>query len=220
MELPDIASIRKDYARAGLTEADLDASPIVQLEKWLAEAIAAGHPEPTAMTLATVDAGGDPSSRIVLLKGIDAGLVFYTNYESAKGRDLAAHPRAAASLFWMLLERQVRVIGVVSKTTEAESKAYFDSRPYGSRIGAWASAQSSVIASREALEETERALRVKYPEGTDVPLPPFWGGYRLVPDRVEFWQGRPSRLHDRLCYTRISEAVAPDVRWKIERLSP
>lgn len=213
---PDLAAIRKDYARAGLSEADLDASPVVQLEKWLAEAIAAGHPEPTAMTLATVNADGDPSSRVVLLKGIDAGLVFYTNYESAKGRDLAAHPRAAVNLFWMLLERQVRVTGVVKKTTEAESKAYFDSRPYGSRIGAWASAQSEVIASREALEAKEAELRARYPEGTAVPLPPFWGGYRLVPDRVEFWQGRPSRLHDRLRYTRIDAAAG----WRIERLSP
>lgn len=214
MTLPDIAAIRKDYARAGLDEKDLDPSPLVQLEKWLAEAIAAGHPEPTAMTLATVDAAGDPAARVVLLKGIDAGLVFFTNYESAKGKALAAHPRAAANLFWVLLERQVRVTGDVSKVTRAESDAYFASRPYESRLGAWASAQSSIISSREELDAKLAELRAKYPEGSDVPTPPFWGGYRLVPTRVEFWQGRPSRLHDRVQYTRKND------RWTLERLSP
>ena len=214
MTLPDIAAIRKDYARAGLDEKDLDPSPLVQLEKWLAEAIAAGHPEPTAMTLATVDAAGDPAARVVLLKGIDAGLVFFTNYESAKGKALAAHPRAAANLFWVLLERQVRVTGDVGKVTRAESDAYFASRPYESRLGAWASAQSSIISSREELDAKLAELRAKYPEGSDVPTPPFWGGYRLVPTRVEFWQGRPSRLHDRVQYTRKND------RWTLERLSP
>jgi pyridoxamine 5'-phosphate oxidase len=214
MTLPDIAAIRTDYARAGLREGDLDASPIVQLQKWLAEAIAAGHPEPTAMTLATVSAEGEPSARVVLVKGIDAGLVFFSNYESAKAKDLAAHPRAAANLFWVLLERQVRVNGVVSKIARAETEAYFASRPFESRLGAWASAQSTVIADRAELEAKMAALRARYPAGSDIPCPPFWGGYRLVPDRVELWQGRPSRLHDRLRYTRNGDA------WRIERLSP
>lgn len=214
MKLPDIATIRSDYARAGLDEKDLDPSPVVQLEKWLAEAIAAGHPEPTAMMLATVTSSGDPAARVVLLKGIDSGLVFFTNYESAKGRDLASHPRAAATFFWVLLERQVRVTGDVSKVSRAETDAYFASRPYESRIGAWASAQSSVLASRAELEEKLAALRAKYPEGTDVPTPPFWGGYRIAPTQVELWQGRPSRLHDRVRYTRDNEG------WTIERLSP
>jgi pyridoxamine 5'-phosphate oxidase len=215
MKLPDIASIRKDYARAGLDARDVEASPLLQLEKWLAEAIAAGHPEPTAMTLATVTSSGDPAARVVLLKGIDAGLVFYTNYESGKGKDLGAHPRACANLFWMLLERQVRVTGDVSKVTREETDAYFASRPYESRLGAWASAQSSLLASRSELEAKLEELRAKYPEGTDVPSPPFWGGYRLVPTQVEFWQGRPSRLHDRLQYTRTSSSA-----WRVDRLSP
>lgn len=212
MNLPDIAAIRTDYARAGLTEADLDPSPTAQLSRWLSEAIAAGHPEPTAMALATVSASGEPSNRVVLLKGIDEGLVFFTNYGSAKGRDLAANPRAAATFFWVLLERQVRVNGAVTQVSREESEAYFRSRPYESRIGAWASRQSEVLADRAALEARIAALTAEYPE--DVPLPPFWGGYRLVPDRVELWQGRPSRLHDRLRYTRVAEG------WTIERLSP
>ena len=214
MKLPDIAAIRSDYARAGLDEKDLDPSPVVQLEKWLAEAIAAGHPEPTAMMLATVTSSGDPAARVVLLKWIYSRLVFFTNYESAKGRDLASHPRAAATFFWVLLERQVRVTGDVSQVSRAETDAYFASRPYESRIGAWASAQSSVLASRAELEEKLAALRAKYPEGTDVPTPPFWGGYRIAPTQVELWQGRPSRLHDRVRYTRDNEG------WTIERLSP
>lgn len=215
MKLPDIAAIRNDYARAGLDQKDLDPSPIVQLEKWLAEAIAAGHPEPTAMTLATVSPSGDPAARVVLLKGIDSGLVFFTNYESDKGKDLAAHPRAAVNLFWILLERQVRVTGDVSKVSRAETDAYFASRPYESRLGAWASEQSAVISGREVLEAKLAELRARFPEGEDVPSPPFWGGYRLVPTSMEFWQGRPSRLHDRMRYTRIEGGD-----WRFERLSP
>jgi len=216
MNLPDLSAIRTDYARAGLSEEDLDPSPTTQIAKWLSEAIAAGHPEPTAMSLATATRDGEPSNRVVLLKGVDHGLVFFTNYESAKGRDLAANPRAAANLFWTLLERQVRVRGSVAKVTPAESEAYFQSRPYESRIGAWASAQSEVISDRSVLDAKTAALKARYP--TAVPLPPFWGGYRLVPDTVELWQGRPSRLHDRLRYTLISAEKAP--RWKVERLSP
>ena len=215
MNLPDLSAIRTDYARAGLSEGDLDPSPTAQIAKWLSEAIAAGHPEPTAMSLATATPEGEPSNRIVLLKGIDEGLVFFTNYESAKGKELAANPRAAANLFWTLLERQVRVRGAVAKVARAESEAYFRSRPYESRIGAWASAQSDVIADRSVLDAKIAALKAQYP--TDVPLPPFWGGYRLVPDSVELWQGRPSRLHDRLRYTRVPGS---DPGWKVERLSP
>ncbi|MBX3229871.1 MAG: pyridoxamine 5'-phosphate oxidase [Labilithrix sp.] len=212
MNLPDIAAIRTDYVRAGLVESDLDPSPTVQIKKWVADAVAAGHPEPTAMALATVSASGEPSNRIVLLKGVDDGLVFFTNYESAKGKDLAANPRAAATLFWVLLERQIRVVGSVTKVTRAESEDYFRSRPYESRIGAWASAQSTVLADRATLEQKVAALKTQYPD--DVPLPPFWGGYRLIPDRVELWQGRPSRLHDRLQYTRTPPT------WHLTRLSP
>lgn len=214
MSLPDIAAIRTDYARAGLDEKDLDASPLAQLQRWLAEAVAAGHPEPTAMTLATVTPEGDPAARVVLLKGIDTGLVFFTNYESDKGKALAARPRAAASFFWTLLERQVRVTGDVSKVSREETDAYFASRPYESRIGAWASAQSTVLSSRAELESKLAELRARYPEASPVPTPPFWGGYRIQPTEVEFWQGRPSRLHDRLRYTRTND------EWSITRLSP
>ena len=167
------------------------------------------------MSLATATPEGEPSNRVVLLKGVDTGLVFFTNYESAKGRELAANPRACANLFWTMLERQIRVTGVAAKVAREESDAYFRSRPYESRIGAWASAQSEVIADRAVLDAKVAALRAQYPN--EVPRPPFWGGYRLVPDRVELWQGRPSRLHDRLRYTRIEHASGG---WQIERLSP
>ena len=209
----DLAALRTEYARAGLDERDLDPSPLRQLERWLHEAIAAQHPEPTAMTLATITPDGEPAARVVLLKGIDHGLRFFTNYESQKGRDLAAHPRASAVLFWMLLERQVRVRGDVAKTSREESEAYFASRPRDAKLGAWASAQSTVIAGREELARHMDEARARFPG--DVPCPPYWGGYRLVPDEIELWQGRPSRLHDRLRYTRIDAD-----RWKIDRLSP
>lgn len=211
----DLAALRTDYARAGLHERDVDPSAIVQLERWLHDAVACEHPEPNAMTLATVSADGTPSARVVLLRGLDAeGLVFYTNYDSDKGRDLAANPRACAAFFWVLLERQARVIGTVSKIPRADSEAYFRTRPRESQLGAWASRQSAVLAGREELVERLAEVRERFGDG-EVPCPPSWGGYRLAPERVELWQGRPSRLHDRLAYVRRSPTS-----WTIERLSP
>lgn len=213
--MADLKAIRKDYALEGLHERDVDPSPITQLDRWLHEAIAAEHPEPTAMMLATASTGGEPAARVVLLKGLDErGLLFFTGYESDKGRQLAENPRASAVLFWVLLERQVRVTGAVSRIAREESEAYFRSRPRESQLGAWASAQSTVIAGREVLEARLDAARARFGEG-DVPCPPEWGGYRLLPDRMELWQGRPSRLHDRLRYTRKGESS-----WIVERLSP
>lgn len=212
----DLTAIRTEYARAGLLERDVDPSPIVQLDKWLHDAIAAEHPEPTAMTLATASPDGEPASRVVLLKGLDdRGLVFYTGYESEKGRQLLANPRAAACFFWVLLERQARVTGRVSKVSRQESEAYFRSRPRASQLGAWASEQSAVIGGRAELEARLAEVQARFGEQGEVPCPPQWGGYRLVPDRVELWQGRPSRLHDRLRYTRKG-----DSSWLVERLSP
>jgi pyridoxamine 5'-phosphate oxidase len=217
--MQDLTAIRTDYAREGLQERDVDPSPIAQLDKWLREAIAAEHPEPTAMTLATASPDGEPAARIVLLKGLDErGLVFFTGYESDKGRQLAANPRACACFFWVLLERQARVTGGVTRVSREETEAYFRSRPRASQLGAWASAQSTVLAGRSELEARLAEVRARFGEG-EVPCPPQWGGYRLVPDRLELWQGRPSRLHDRLRYTRISQANE-EPHWRIERLAP
>jgi pyridoxamine 5'-phosphate oxidase len=217
--MQDLTAIRTDYAREGLQERDVDPSPIAQLDKWLREAIAAEHPEPTAMTLATASPDGEPAARIVLLKGLDErGLVFFTGYESDKGRQLAANPRACACFFWVLLERQARVTGDVTRVSREETEAYFRSRPRESQLGAWASAQSTVLAGRSELEARLAEERARFGEG-EVPCPPQWGGYRLVPDRLELWQGRPSRLHDRLRYTRISRANE-EPHWMIERLAP
>ncbi len=211
----DVSDVRRDYGLAGLSEADLDADPIVQFRSWLATALAEDPLDPTAMVLATVDREGRPSARVVLLKGIDErGFVFYTNYRSRKGRELDENPRAALVFFWPALDRQVRVEGDVERTSREESEAYFASRPLGSRLGAWASEQSEVLAGRGELEERLRELEERFAAG-DVPLPEFWGGYRLRPGLVEFWQGRPSRLHDRFRYTRL-----PEDGWRIERLSP
>lgn len=213
--LPDLSAIRTEYARAGLDERDLDPSPSRQVEKWLHDAISAGHPEPTAMTLATVSPEGNPAARVVLLKGVDArGLVFFTNYESDKGKHLAANPRACANLFWVLLERQVRVNGTVTKVSREESEAYFRGRPRESQLGAWASEQSGVLQGRAALEARLAEIRARFGDG-EIECPPHWGGYRISLEIVELWQGRPSRLHDRLRYTRID-----DSRWRVERLSP
>ncbi|AOJ63619.1 pyridoxamine 5'-phosphate oxidase [Burkholderia multivorans] len=211
-----LADLRINYSRASLDEADAAPSPFAQFDRWFKEALDAKLPEPNTMTLATVGENGRPSARIVLIKGVDErGFVFFTNYESRKGHDLAAHPYAALLFYWIELERQVRVEGRIEKTSAEDSDRYFASRPLGSRIGAWASDQSAVIDSRATLEAREKAVSERY--GDDPPRPPHWGGYRLVPESLEFWQGRPSRLHDRLLYTR--DDAAPH-GWTISRLSP
>jgi pyridoxamine 5'-phosphate oxidase len=212
--LSSLSDLRKEYIRAGLDESDADPDPIEQFRKWFDEALAADLHEPNAMTLATATPDGKPSARIVLLKGFDArGFVFYTNYEGRKGRELAENPRAALVFYWGELERQVRVEGHVWRVLEEESDAYYASRPRGSRLGAWASAQSRSVERRELVEERLRELEREY-TGREVPRPPFWGGYRVEPEEIEFWQGRENRLHDRLVYRWSSDG------WRIERLQP
>jgi pyridoxamine 5'-phosphate oxidase len=210
-----IANIRKEYKLQTLAEKDVLKDPIAQFDKWWQEAIHSNLEEVNAMTLATASADGMPDARIVLLKGVDEnGFVFFTNYESAKGQQLLENPRASLVFFWAALERQVRISGLVSLTSSKVSDKYFDSRPEGSRIGAWASPQSQVIESREWLEDAEKRLRgesLEHPKHR----PPYWGGYQVRPTRMEFWQGRPSRLHDRILYT-----LQGNGNWKIERLAP
>lgn len=209
----NLAALRRDYMGESLNEADVAADPFQQFQHWFDEAVRAELPMVNAMTLATVGADGAPSARIVLLKGIDHnGFVFYTNYLSRKGRELAANPRAALVFHWNDLEREVRIDGRVEKVTPAESDEYFASRPLGSRHAAIASPQSEVVASRAVLEARFDAAATDHGDAT--PRPAHWGGYRVLPARVEFWQGRPSRLHDRLLYTRTGE------RWTLSRLAP
>lgn len=210
----NIADIRKDYALRRLDESDVDADPFKQFHAWLREAIEAQVPEPTAMTLATAGASGRPAARIMLLKALDdRGFVFYTNYASRKGAELEARPAAALTFFWKELERQVRIEGAIEKVSAAESDEYFASRPLGSRIGAWASTQSATIESRQWLEARVKAAEAQH--GVSPPRPPHWGGYRVIPDWLEFWQGRQSRLHDRIAYTRGAGGG-----WQVARLSP
>jgi len=207
--------LREKHLRAGLRETDLDPDPIAQFQRWFADALAAGIDHADAMTLATVAPDGQPSARMVLLKEASAGgFVFFTNYRSRKGRELAENPRAALVFFWRELSRQVRVTGTVTKTSRAESEAYFATRPRGSQLSAWASWQSAPVADREILETRVSKLETKY-AGLDVPAPPGWGGYRLRPESIEFWHGRPDRLHDRFTYSR-----GTDGRWRIQRLAP
>jgi pyridoxamine 5'-phosphate oxidase len=209
-----LGRMRQEYEARGLRKADLLADPLEQFRRWFDEACMAPLLEPNAMTLATVDAAGQPAARTVLLKGIDRrGLVFYTNLASRKARELAANAKTALLFWWPPHARQVRFEGAIEPVADAEADAYFATRPRGSQIGAWASAQSSVIADRAALEAAEQEIAERF-AGGPVPRPPFWGGYRLVPERVEFWQGRTNRLHDRLRYTREAEG------WHIERLAP
>jgi pyridoxamine 5'-phosphate oxidase len=232
----DIADLRREYTIGGLHRRDLAADPLKQFETWFAQASGAhgsrvrtvgialyklwhallgrAPADVNAMTLATVGADGVPSSRTVLLKGVDArGFIFFTNYDSRKGHELANNPNAALTFFWADEERQVCVAGAVSKLSAAESEAYFKGRPRGSQLGAWASAQSTPVENREALEKDWQTVAAKFPGA--IPIPPHWGGYVLTPSRIEFWQGRPSRLHDRFTYTKQADGA-----WKIERLAP
>ena len=207
--------LRREYTDAGLNEQDLDANPFNQFDQWFQEAIDAKIDLPDAMTLATATKGGIPSARIVLLRGHDErGFVFYTDYESQKGKELAENPNAALVFYWRELDRQVRITGQVSKVSRENSYNYFRSRPVGSRLAALASKQSEIIPDRQVLEEQFNKLAEQY-QDEDIPLPSDWGGYRLSPNMIEFWSGRPSRLHDRLRYTRQS-----DDEWRIERISP
>ena len=210
----DVAAIRKEYARASLTEAAVARDPVEQFRAWFEEALGAEVPEPTAMALATADASGRPSVRMVLLKEFDSrGFVFYTNYEGRKGTELAENPRCALLFYWGELERQVRIEGPSERVPAAESDAYFATRPRESQVSAWASPQSRTVADRETLEAEAARVRAHH-EGEPIPRPPQWGGFRCLPEVIEFWQGRPNRLHDRIRYRRNG------VRWERERIAP
>jgi pyridoxamine 5'-phosphate oxidase len=212
----DLAAIRKNYSLKELTEASVQEEPLGQFSVWMEEAIQAGVPEPTAMVLSTVNAEGLPSARVVLLKGIqNQGFAFFTNYQSRKGQELAENPRAALTFFWPELERQVRIEGEVAKVPEDVSDAYFQSRPPGSQIAAWASPQSMEVDSRETIEKAVHLFSEKHAEEGKIGRPLHWGGYAVFPKRVEFWQGRPNRLHDRILYKKNEEG-----EWSIVRLAP
>ncbi|MBO0947222.1 pyridoxamine 5'-phosphate oxidase [Fibrella forsythiae] len=209
-----IADLRKEYTLNGLDQTDVLPDPFAQFQQWFDSALAAGVHEPNAMHLATISPEGRPEGRIVLVKGIDTtGFSFYTNYQSQKAASLALNPVASLTFFWPELERQVRIEGVVEKVAESESDAYFNSRPRGSQLGAWVSHQSEVISGRDVLERQQEALSEQF-NNKPIPRPPHWGGYRVMPDKIEFWQGRPSRLHDRIRY-RLESGT-----WLIERVSP
>jgi len=211
----DIAALRREYTLRGLDLPDLTLEPFSLFGKWFTEALATQSGEANAMTLATVSAEGQPSARIVLLKGWSTdGFVFYCNYTSTKGTDIAANPRVSLSFFWDALERQVRIEGIAEKTSREESETYFHSRPIGNQLGAWASHQSAVVPNRAELDAQMIRAQEKF-AGQTVPLPPFWGGYRVKPSRIEFWQGRQARMHDRFRYTREQNGD-----WRIERLAP
>ncbi len=208
-------TVRKEYSTRGLNESDLAPSPFTQFRRWYEEAVAANVIEPNAMTLATATRDGVPSARTILLKGFDErGFVFYTNYESQKGKELAENPNAALVFYWASFERQIRITGVINKISSEESESYFRSRPKGAQLGAWVSLQSQVIPNREVLEERLTELMNELADTENIPVPPYWGGYCLAPREIEFWQGRINRLHDRFRYTRLNGD------WKIERLSP
>jgi pyridoxamine 5'-phosphate oxidase len=213
--MASIADLRMEYSVGGLSEEDAGHDPFVLFRRWFDQAVTAGLPDPNAFTLATCTPDGWPSARVVLLKGLDErGFTFFTNFDSRKGRELAVNPRTAMVFLWQQLERQVRVEGTVETVSAAESDAYYAVRPLGSRLGAWASPQSAVIPGREFLEAQHAELTARYPDGV-VPRPPHWGGYRVLPRVIEFWQGRPSRLHDRIRFTRDESGV-----WVRDRLAP
>ncbi|MEY3400544.1 MAG: pyridoxamine 5-phosphate oxidase [Cyanobacteriota bacterium] len=210
-----IADLRKDYTLKDLNENEIDKNPFIQFKIWFNQSVAAQLPEPNAMTLATCTPDGKPSARMVLLKDIDErGFVLFTNYKSQKGQEISVNPQAALVFWWAELERQVRIVGTVEKISSAQSDSYFEVRPPFSRLGAWASNQSEVIANRDVLEAQLIEFQRQY-ENQEVPRPPHWGGFRVIPQEIEFWQGRSSRLHDRLRYTLVDNG-----NWKIERLSP
>lgn len=216
MNRDDIAEMRRSYTLAGLLEDQISPNPLTQFSLWFEEAKSSGVLEANAMTLATVAADGTPSARVVLLKDLDErGFVFYTNYESTKGQAIAANPRVCLNFFWGNLERQVRITGTAEKVSREESETYFRSRPLESRLGAWASHQSSIIPNRTTLEEQYNKVQSEFQgENPEIPLPPFWGGYRVIPTEMEFWQGRIGRLHDRIVYTKHG------AEWTISRRSP
>ncbi len=211
----DPSNLRTEYTSRALLESEADPDPVRQFQSWFDDAVKSGVPEPNAMTLATATANGTPSARIVLLKGVDErGFIFYSNYTSRKGRELLENPRAAVVFHWVSVARQVRVEGKIVRLSREESEEYFHKRPVGSQLGAWASHQSEAIANREALDNAMHEVSKRF-EGKEIPIPPSWGGYALLPDRIEFWQGRENRLHDRLVYTRAKSGG-----WSIARLAP